>query len=183
MRKTKEEIRKETLTELNNQQREEIFKKSKIIKEKLFSLPEFKNAQYVMLYASLDKEVNTDDIIDEALEAGKKVILPRRTSLETIVPKEISDRKSDLEKNTYGIREPKRHLKDIPPERIDLIVVPGVAFDEKKRRIGRGKGCYDRFLRELPPGKTIIGLAFNFQVLKSIPEDSHDIPVSKIITD
>ncbi|MCQ9206928.1 MAG: 5-formyltetrahydrofolate cyclo-ligase [Omnitrophica bacterium] len=182
MRNSKKQIRKELLDRLNNQARDEAFRKSSIIKGKLFSMPEFKNAKIVMLYVSMSGEVDTGDMIDEALRAGKRVALPRCRSQETIVPKEISDRKNDLEKSIYGIYEPKKHKKDIKPETIDLFVVPGVAFDKENRRLGRGKGYYDKFLGKLPPGKLTIGLAFDLQMTENLPCDSHDIPVSKIIT-
>ena len=65
---------------------------------------------------------------------------------------------------------------------IDLIVVPGVAFDKKNIRLGRGHGYYDRFLSGLPKRTKTIGLAFDFQVLEDLPQDPHDVPVSTIIT-
>ena len=182
MHKTKKEIRKELLETLNNQSREEALKKSKIIKEKLFSLPEFKKAKFVMLYASKKEEVNTEELIDGALEMGKRVALPRRTSQETVIPKEITNRHTDLEKSTYEIHEPRESQKNVWLNEIDLIVVPGVAFDIKNRRLGRGKGYYDRFLKNLPRNDLTIGLAFDFQIVKSLPQDSHDIPVSTVIT-
>lgn len=183
MLKTKKEIRKELLGKLNNQAREEVLRKSKVIKEKLFSLPEFKKAKFVMLYASRPEEVDTAEMIDGALEMGKRVALPRCTSLGAIAPKEISDRHADLEKGTYGIHEPRKGQKNAELEKIGLIVVPGVAFDINKRRLGRGKGYYDRFLKKLPPNKITVGLAFGFQIVNNLPKDSHDIPVSKVITD
>ena len=182
MHKAKEQIRKELLETLNNQDRKEAEEKSKVIKEKLFSLPEFKKAKFVMLYASKDEEVNTKEMIDEALGAGKRVALPLSASPERIVPKEITNRLTDLEKGTYGIYEPRKCQKDVQPENLDLIIIPGVAFDKKNRRLGRGKGYYDRFLKKLPKDRLSIGLAFDFQIVKSLPENSHDIPVSKVIT-
>ncbi|OGW74825.1 MAG: 5-formyltetrahydrofolate cyclo-ligase [Omnitrophica bacterium RBG_13_46_9] len=182
MRKTKGQIRKEILDKLNTQNREEILKKSETIKKKLFSLPEFKRAKFVMFYASQDREVNTEEMIDEAIKMGKKVALPCCSSLKTIVSKEITDRHRDLEKGTYGISEPRKCQKNIQPDKIDLIVVPGIAFDRKNRRIGRGKGYYDRFLGRLSRNKCSVGLAFDFQIVENLPKDSHDIPVSKVIT-
>ena len=179
----KDQIRKEISKKLNKQARQEAQKKSDIIKKKLFSLPEFKKAKCVMLYASTDNEVNTDSIIDGALEAGKQVALPRCTGLKELVAKEIRNRQNDLKPGIYGINEPPRERKNVQPARIDLVVVPGVAFDEKNIRLGRGKGYYDRFLAKLPWNKISIGLAFRFQVVENLPKDSHDIPVSKVITD
>jgi len=181
--KTKEQIRKEILRKLNIQAREKALKKSHIIKEKLFSLPEFKKSKFVMLYASKSNEVNTEDIINEALKMGKRVALPRCTSQRGIVPKEIRNTHTDLEKGIYGIRQPRKYQRNLEPRKINLVVVPGVAFDKKNRRLGRGKGYYDRFLKKLPRDKISVGLAFDFQIVQNLPEDSHDIPVSKVITD
>jgi 5-formyltetrahydrofolate cyclo-ligase len=182
MQKTKGEIRKEILKNLNSQADKEVSRKSEIIKKKLFSLPEFEKAKFVMFYASKPKEVATKSMIDKALRAGKRVALPRCTSKGTVVAKEIRNRHTDLEKGTYGIREPRKHRRNVEPDKIDIVIVPGVAFDKKNRRIGRGKGYYDRFLESLPRDAVKIGLAFDFQIVKNLPVDSHDIPVSKVIT-
>ena len=101
MHKTKRQIRKEILRKLNSQAGEKALKKSNIIKEKLFSLPEFKKSKFVMLYASKSNEVDTKSIIDEALKMGKRVVLPRCTSQKGIVPKEIRNTHTDLEKGIY----------------------------------------------------------------------------------
>ena len=183
MKYTKDQIRKEILKKLNSQAEEEVLRKSSIIKDKLFSLPEFTKAQCVMLYASRDEEVNTDSMIDGALETGKRVALPSCTNLKELVPKEISDRQKDLRLGTYGIYEPVEQKENVDPQTMDLVVVPGVAFDKENIRLGRGKGYYDRFLAKFPRNKPIIGLAFSFQIVGNLPKDSHDIPVSKVITD
>jgi len=180
---TKEVIRKEILTKLNNQPRVEVLRKSEIIKDKLFSLAEFKKAKFVMLYASMAKEVHTLDMIDEAIGMGKRVVLPLCASRKVIIPKEITDRNKDLKKGAYNILEPQKNGKSAKPRDIDLFIVPGVAFDKKNRRLGRGRGYYDRFLQKVPHDKVIIGLAFNLQIVENLPHDSHDIPVSKVITD
>ena len=180
--KQKVEIRKEILSKLHSQRGEEALRKSRAIKKRLFSLGEFKRAMVVMLYASKVEEVDTDEMIGEVLEMGKRVMLPCCAAQETIIPKEITETK-DLRINSYGIREPREsNAKEVSLEEIDLVVVPGVAFDRHNRRLGRGKGYYDRFLRKLPGEILRIGLAFDFQILENLPEDSHDIPVSKVIT-
>jgi 5-formyltetrahydrofolate cyclo-ligase len=68
-------------------------------------------------------------------------------------------------------------VKEVPLEDIDLIIVPGIAFDKKNVRLGRGHGYYDRFLCALPNKTRTVGLAFDFQVVEHLPQDSHDIPV------
>ena len=176
----KRQFRKETRSKLNNQTLEEALAKSRAIKEKLFRLSEFKLARLVMLYASMEDEVSTKDMIEEALEMGKRVVLPRSVGQE-IVPKEIK-KYADLEKASFGIYQPREELRNVNPKEIDLVIVPGVAFDEKNTRLGRGKGCYDRFLSKLPGDKVTVGLAFDFQIVQNLPKDSHDIPVSKVLT-
>ena len=178
----KETIGKEIREKLNKQERGEALKKTEIIKKRLFALPEFKKSKFVMLYASKEDEVSTDDMIDEALEMGKRVALPLVVSKETIVPKEVKNRHKDLEKGHFEIFEPRKCQKEVELGKIDLVVVPGVAFDKNNVRLGRGKGYYDRFLKNLPPGKTTIGIAYDFQIVESLPKYSHDIPVSKVIT-
>ncbi|MFH1594718.1 MAG: 5-formyltetrahydrofolate cyclo-ligase [Candidatus Omnitrophota bacterium] len=179
---TKTQIRKELLHKLYNQPKEEGLQKSSIIKKKLFSLAEFKIAKIVMLYVSMSTEVRTEEIIDEALGMGKRVVVPRCASRDKIVPKEITDRRADLEISTYGIYEPLENRKNVKLDLIDLVVIPGVAFDEENMRLGRGKGYYDRFLEKLPGGTVTVGLAFDFQIVKDLPQDSHDKPVSQVIT-
>lgn len=182
MRKFKRLIRKETIKRLKTQKRGKAFDKSKKIMRKLFSSREFKKAQTIMFYASKKEEVDTHIMIDEALKMGKRVALPRCTSQKTIIPKEITSRNKDLEKGDHDIYEPKKKCKHIQPKDLDLIIVPGVAFDKKNIRLGRGKGYYDKFLKDLPGRIPSIGLAFDFQIKACLPKDSHDIPVSKIIT-
>lgn len=159
-------------------------RKSDIIKGKLFSEEEFKKAKLVMFYVSLKDEVSTLSMIDEALEAGKRICVPViRKEEKRLIAGEIRNRKDDLEKQHFGIHQPKEgRVKEVPLEDIDLVVVPGVAFDRDNVRLGRGHGYYDRFLCALPNDTRTIGLAFDFQLVDDLPRDSHDIPVWKTIT-
>ena len=87
-----------------------------------------------------------------------------------------------LERQHFGIFQPRAgHVREVPLEDIDLVIVPGVAFDKYNMRLGRGHGYYDRFLSSLPDRTKTIGLAFDFQVVENLPKDSHDIPVSRTI--
>jgi 5-formyltetrahydrofolate cyclo-ligase len=158
--------------------------KSDIIKHRLFSDEVFKKANVVMFYVSLKDEVNTFDMIDEAIRAGKRVCVPVIILDEKrLIAGGIKDRKEDLEKQHFGIYQPKSgRVEEVPLEDIDLVVVPGIAFDNKNVRLGRGHGYYDRFLSSLPRRAKAIGLAFDFQVVDHLPQDSHDIPVWKTIT-
>jgi 5-formyltetrahydrofolate cyclo-ligase len=157
--------------------------KSAIIRRKLFSESEFKKARVVMFYVSLRDEVDTISMIDEAVKTGKRVCVPVILREDKrLIAGEIKDRVKDLEKQHFGIFQPRAgHVREVPLEDIDLVIVPGVAFDKDNVRLGRGHGYYDRFLSSLPQSTKTIGLAFDFQLVESLPKDSHDIPVSKTI--
>lgn len=156
----------------------EIEKNSDIIKDRLFSLPEYKKAKKILYYASFGSEVGTHEMIKESLET-KKVVLPKFT--EDGLELSGIDSFEDLEIGTYDILEP-RELKKIEEEKIDLIIVPGIAFDKRRHRIGFGQGHYDRLLKDFPKVEKI-ALAFNMQIVDKVPNEEWDIQVDKIITE
>jgi len=180
----KHKIRRHIKEKLNSHSELEKAGKSGIIKDRLLNEEAFKEAKVVMFYVSLKDEVNTMSMIDEAIKVGKRVCVPVIVKEEKrLIAGEIKDRIADLEKQHFGIYQPKEgHVKEVPLEDIDLVIVPGIAFDKKNVRLGRGHGYYDRFLCSVPNHTKTIGLAFDFQVLEHLPQDSHDIPVWKTIT-
>lgn len=180
----KQQIRRKIKNLLKSHSELEKSKKSGIIKKKLFNEEEFKKAKVVMFYVSLEDEVDTLSMIDEALEMGKRVCVPVILKEERrLIAGEIKDRHEELESQHFGICQPNRdRVKEVPLEDIDLVIVPGIAFDKKNLRLGRGHGYYDRFLCCLPRRTKTIGLAFDFQVVENLPKDPHDIPVWKTIT-
>ena len=180
----KYKIRKEIKSKFKAYSSLEKSGKSAIIRGKLFNEEEFKRARVVMFYVSLQDEVDTFIMIDEALKAGKRIVVPVILKKEKrLIAGEIHNRLEDLESQHFGIYQPRQdRVKEVPLDDIDLVVVPGVAFDRKNIRLGRGHGYYDRFLSGLPKRTKTIGLAFDFQVLEDLPQDPHDVPVSKIIT-
>ena len=160
----------------------EAAKKSVRIREKLYSLESFKKARGIAFYASFAAEVDTADMIDEALALGKRVFLPRYDRVQgTLFFHEVKDR-AGLTRGALGISEPPPG-PEARPEDIDCIIVPGLAFDKAKNRLGRGAGCYDRFLARLRPETTKIGLAFAFQLVERVPVEAHDRPLDRVITD
>lgn len=182
--KVKHKIRKEIKNKFKAYSTLEKIKKSAIIKDKLFNEEEFKKAKVVMFYVSLKDEVDTYRMIDEALKAGKRVCVPVILKEEKrLIAGEIHNRLEDLESQHFGIYQPKQdRVKEVPLDDIDLVVVPGVAFDKNNIRLGRGHGYYDRFLPGLPSATKALGLAFDFQIVENLPQDPHDIPVSKIVS-
>lgn len=133
-----------------------------------------------MFYVAFGGEVETKEMIKEAQNSGKIIAVPvcrkHRMSLRPC----LLDEHARLKKGPYGISEPAveecLRLADL-----DLVIVPGVAFDKKGNRLGRGKGYYDRFLARLPQRTASLGLAFDFQILPSLPAQRHDIAVSKVL--
>jgi 5-formyltetrahydrofolate cyclo-ligase len=166
------------------QSEEERIRKGLLIKEKLFSLEEFKRAKVVMFYVSTDGEVDTALMIDKTLKMGKKVAVPLILKKEKkLIASLILDRTKELRPGPYGILQPiASSLRPTPLKDIDLVIVPGIAFDKKGNRLGRGKGYYDRFLSEIPKGIPLIGLAFDFQLVDRLPHLAHDLPLDKVIT-
>ncbi len=180
----KKELRKQILKQLRIQKEEVRFLKSLKIKNKLFKLPEFQQALTILFYSSFDGEVDTCDMIKNAQENGKKIGLPKvdRNS-NFFVPTLIEYLDKELEIGAYGIKEPiSTEGKTLSLKEIDMVVVPGVAFDKQNNRLGRGKGYYDRFLRMLPSSTPTVGLAYDFQIVESLPfQELHDVPVSQVI--
>ncbi|HNX91192.1 MAG TPA: 5-formyltetrahydrofolate cyclo-ligase [Candidatus Omnitrophota bacterium] len=185
IRVLKDAVRKEILKRLREQDLSSRNERSRIIQEKLLSSPVFVSSNTIMTYVSLPQEVDTCGINRAALEAGKRVVVPYIDEKnEVIIASEIKSM-DELVKGPYGIYVPKDGLKKkIPLKEIDLIVVPGIAYDRSNGRLGRGKGYYDKFLSnmELSSARTI-GLAFSFQLVDNLPVDQNDRPVSLVITD
>ena len=179
----KDNIRKEILGKLRSQDEIFIQRKSSLIQKELFAAAEFKKAKTVMYYVSFNGEVDTLKMIDETLKMGKTVAVPAIFEESRILkPFGIKDRKKDLVEGHLGIPQPREvHKMEISPDMLDLVVVPGVAFDSHGNRLGRGMGYYDRFLKGLPDRAATIGVCFDFQKLSSVPVDPHDLPVKKVI--
>jgi len=176
---TKKQIRSKILLKLKTQKEEERERRSGIIKEKLFKSAVFKKAKVVMFYISFNGEVNTREMIRQANNLGKIVTVPVCAEAEIIRPGRLSNNDA-LAAGPYGIREPliKRFIDS---RNLSLVIVPGVAFDKKGNRLGRGKGYYDRFLAKLPKKAQTIGLAFDFQILPCLPIAKTDVSVKRVI--
>lgn len=156
--------------------------KSSIIINHLKKLPEFQSAQTIHCYVAWRNEVNTHGLIKELLQMGRTVVVPVVDLLNhSLLHSKITDF-SDLKPGTFGILEPtKTQLLPIKLSVLDLIIVPGVAFDLTGHRIGFGGGYYDEFLRKVKTTK--IGLTFHFQIVDKIPTQNQDQRVDIIISE
>lgn len=151
---------------------------SKILCEKLKKTEEWKQAKHVLLYAPIQGEVGVLPLFDES----KQFYFPRVNGEDLEVCEVTS--LEDLERGSFKVLEPKKSCKIIAPELLDIILVPGLAFDAQGGRIGKGKGFYDRFLSPLQDAqkKTLfISIAFPFQIQKNIPRDAWDILIDTVI--
>jgi 5-formyltetrahydrofolate cyclo-ligase len=159
---------------------------SRRIGDALLALPEYLAAAAVMLYVDVGSEVRTRPLFAPMWAAGKQVVVPycvgdglelfRLESLEELAP------------GTLGIPEPAKELRGrgdraFDPAQLDLVVVPGIAFDRRGGRLGQGKGYYDRFLPLVSPRAALVGLAFECQLLPEIPMLQHDLYLHKVITE
>lgn len=155
---------------------------SRKMQAELTRLPCYQAAEYIMLYMAMQDEVQLDELIAMVLKDGKKAVIPLVTGAGLMEAVELSDM-ADLVPDKYGIKtvsEEKRRL--IAPDKIDLIIVPGVAFDKAGHRLGMGGGFYDRFM--LRASRAVrAALAYDCQLLAAVPAEVHDLTVDYIITE
>jgi 5-formyltetrahydrofolate cyclo-ligase len=157
---------------------------SNIIAAAVKKLPAYEKAGAVMFYMSYGSEVITDAMIAAALEDGKTVAVPaiENPGDGAMIAVKIS-RIEDAYQSVYGIRQPEVNSEDaIKKDYIDLVFVPGIAFDFEGYRTGYGKGYFDRWLEGIPTEKTI-GLAYDCQITDKVPSGKYDLPVGAIMTE
>lgn len=176
---TKQKIRNTILMKLQTQKEENRNKKSLQIKNRLFRNRVFKKAKTVMFYMSFGGEVDTVDMIKSAQKLGKTVVVPICGKNRMMRPCALKEGAALL-RGPYGMREPALK-KPVNLKSLDLVIVPGLAFDKEGRRLGRGKGYYDRFLPKVSSHSVAIGLAYDFQILPYIPTTRYDADVHKVI--
>lgn len=176
---TKRQKRSKIISRLKTQKERERKRKSSLIKRKLFKTLIFRKAKIVMFYIASKGEVETKEMIKEAQKLGKIIVVPVSRKNRVIEPHFLGDQ-TELIRGPYGISEP-AVKESIDLKHLDLVIVPGVAFDRQGNRLGRGKGYYDRFLKKLRRKTTSIGLAFDFQILPSVPATMQDVAVDRVI--
>lgn len=179
---TKKELRKKVLNIRNQMSEEDVKNNSQEIMNKIINLSIYKQSKAVFIYMSFKNEVITSELIKKMFKDKKKVVIPYTDMVNTLlIPSEIKD-ENDLVLNPFGYYEPREIIK-FPVEKIDLVIVPGVVFDNNLNRIGYGKGYYDRILSSVRPDVKKVAIAHDFQVLDSIPKEEHDIKMDMIITE
>ena len=156
--------------------------RSRSIAVRLVELPAFARARTIGLYAPLGAEVDTAEVARLAAAAGKRIAFPRIVAGERALAYAACAIDA-LVVGALGTREPPPSAAAVPLSDLDLAVVPGVAFDGRGRRLGRGRGHYDATLAALPPHTARIGLAFELQIVAEVPEEPHDAPLDAVVTE
>lgn len=159
---------------------------SRMITDRLRGLPEFAQARCLLIYVGVRTEVRTTHLLHDLLRTNTEIIVPycRARTLGLFRLHDIDE----LRPGRFGIPEPPEAIRNLPqrtcdPESLDLLVVPGLAFDSSGHRLGYGAGYFDRLLQQVRPTATVVGLAFACQVVPSVPVDSHDAPVDCIVSE
>ncbi|MEW9121210.1 MAG: 5-formyltetrahydrofolate cyclo-ligase [Thermotaleaceae bacterium] len=181
----KKEMRRQVLELRGTLSPEELEKKSMAIFSHLTNSSLYQNANAVMAYIDFRNEVKTDRIIDDLITSNKKAIVP------ICIPKtremllsQLLNPHEELAPAHFGVLEPKaEYIRPVNASNIDLVLVPGVAFDRKGYRIGYGGGYYDRFFEKLPKKIPSLALAFDLQLIDSVPTDAFDQAVDYIVTE
>ncbi len=155
---------------------------SRIINTRTIDFIEAQAINTVMLYLSIQSEVDTHDLLVYLLRTNKIALAPA-IEAKHLVPRRISNTSTQLVRHRYGMLQPDQDVcPKFPLNQIDLIIVPGIAFDLKKYRIGYGGGYYDRFLPKCPQA-TWIGLAFEDQLIRDTLPQSWDVALHFIFSE
>lgn len=166
----KKELREKLLERLLSLAESEIKRRSNNVEDRLSELPIYKKAKTVMVYYPLAGEVDILEMVRKAF--GEKRFCFPVTDLKTksLRAFEVKNLDEDFITGPFRIKEPDmQKTKEVDISEIDMVIIPGLAFDYQRNRLGRGVGFYDRFLKSLPPTTKKVGVAFEFQILKSLP--------------
>jgi 5-formyltetrahydrofolate cyclo-ligase len=180
----KQQIREQAHANRNAQENKDEL--SREIVARCMALPEYQRAQTVLFYLDVRSEVRTRNDLGKALASGKKIVVPYCVDGELeLFHLESED---ELSVGMYRILEPKPELRTVAAKRvdvddIDLIIVPGVAFDRRGGRTGHGKGYYDKMLEHARHDTPLVALAFECQLFDEIPMQDHDVFMDKVITE
>ena len=158
----------------------EVTQKSNAASKLFLASSLYENAKHIMLYKSLGNETDTTDIINAAFRDGKIVYFPVTDAQSGEITPCFATNETEFVKGAFSVSEPANtEVADVGE--IELILVPGIAFDKKGARVGFGKGCYDRLLQNSSAIK--VGFCYDFQLCEEIPSEQHDVTMDYIVTE
>lgn len=181
----KKDFRKNIINLRKQQTKDFIDLNSNIITDTLLSMACIREATNIMLYLDFNNEVQTSSLIKKLLSLNKIVSSPiTLVDSKQLIPHQILDLDTNINIGAYGIREPNKNVCPlVNVSDIDIVIVPAVAYDINRYRLGYGGGFYDRFLNTLKSDALTIGIAFDFQVFSDIPKESHDAQLDYLVTE
>lgn len=179
----KNKIRKDIIEKRDSLDLNEKKSFDQIIIERLKETDAYRKSKNIFFYIGFGSEIDTAKYIEEFLIEGKKVFVPRTNmAIKTMEAVEITSL-GELERNKFGILEPNKDKKSTDKNLLQLVIMPGVAFDVDKGRIGYGGGYYDKYLENIDEGIPKIALAYEIQIIDNVPREDHDILPDFIITE
>lgn len=177
----KREIRRKMLALRRALSDDEAVKKAESLTSWILTLPEYKKAKRIMAFLAMKGESNLDGLIARALSDGKEVYVPVCLPERQMEAGRLLDM-DHFVRGPLGLRDLPKSYETVSPEKLDLVLVPGVACDREGNRLGMGAGYYDRYLVHVPFEKRIAAL-WDFQVAEAIPSEPFDERMAKIVTD
>ena len=177
----KKEIRRKMLALRRALSDDEAVKKAESLTSWILTLPEYKKAKRIMAFLAMKGESNLDGLIARALSDGKEVYVPVCLPERQMEAGRLLDM-DHFVRGPLGLRDLPKGYDTVSPEKLDLVLVPGVACDREGNRLGMGAGYYDRYLVHVPFEKRIAAL-WDFQVAEAIPSEPFDERMAKIVTD
>lgn len=179
----KHQLREMLKSHLKEMSPDAIQHQSELIIEHLKRIYTPETPSTIMLYMPMPSEVNVMDLLKLWVETGQRVCVPVVDwDTRKMVAKQIQSIDQPMKKLKFGLQEPESGVV-VDPAEIDFIVVPGLGFDDKGARLGRGGGFYDRFLSKLPDEAIRCGVCFDCQMVEQIPVEAHDIRMNLVVTD
>lgn len=151
----------------------QVSESSEQVSRHILACDAYRKAQCIMGYLAFGKELSVDAVLSAALAEGKKVVVPLVTSATEMVPVVLQNMQ-DFELDRYGIRSVSQPAMQCEPQAIDLVLVPGVAFDREGGRLGMGAGYYDRFLPKAQSA-VLMGIAYDALLQDELPKDEYDV--------
>lgn len=177
----KVELRKRLKAERARLSAEQAALSSEQVSRHILACDAYRKAHCIMGYLAFGKELSVDAVLLAALAEGKTVVVPLVTSATEMTPVVLQNM-HDFELDRYGIRSVRQPAEQIAPQDIDLVLVPGVAFDREGGRLGMGAGYYDRFLPQAE-NALLMGIAYDAFIQPNLPRDEFDVLVQLLASE
>ena len=183
IQQTKQALRAELKEKLRKICMSERARASHAAAERLMASAAWQNSATILLYASLDSELDTKPLIEAAWKSGRRVALIRIADQNLHFDLRLFSHENELEMGLWNVRQPSAATPILSMDEVDLIVAPGLGFDRACNRLGRGAGLYDRLLAQKKESTSVIGYFYSFQEVERVPTEPHDQRLTGIVTE